>query len=442
MKISRMLYVSGVIVLSVLAVLFTSCSNPVTTAHHSISGVISDQVTGAPIDGATVVMGKYSATTDAAGKYTIALDADSTSVTGNFAVSKGTDYMFDLVQNATLNASSDPSNFNVSLRPAVAPSATVTLSGTITKNQTAIPANSAVSITIVNQNGGSSIETATYSGGYSIATPTTGANCLLVVAISYPTGSPDVFYLTDQDISTSSSSFNLQVPSSGATSVAATGVVSGASSGLGFVVPGYGTVVGYTATPTGTSFDVSVYNPDNFQVFLAQSEVQTANAPATLHFAISAPQALSASPSLPPFNLTPTTTYDDITTSTTYGYNNGTLTFKPSSDPNVNLHLVQLIPTDASGNQINQMTGILWLTSGSVTLPASIQSVISSELKATAGNYWGIALFASEATGLSMTSLFGLTSTLSNGGAVGATDFEIAAAAGGATDVVPDFIHS
>lgn len=399
MNTARVFRVGVVVALSVIALVLSSCVNPGTTntsTQHTVTGVVTDTVTGLGISGATVVLGKYTAKTDSAGKYTISLDTGSTSVTGNFAVSAGTAYGFALVQNTSLDASSPSTTLNFRLIPSSMP-AGVTISGKVTdSNGNDLSNVGTVNLEIVNQNGGASMSgSVNYSGtgtGYALTSYTTGSSCLVIATVTYTdTTPPSVFYLTNVNLSgVSPITLNLPVPTIATPVTVTTSYTTDNQVQLAFVVPGYGMVPAASFTPTSSPMTISISDPAGYELQWVQTMSVIGSTAGSVQTVVAAPQALKTAVNLSDFTLSPPSSYDDAKTQGSY--TNGTLTFSASTDPSVTAHFVLLGPqlglTKDTTGQPAGLTGVLWLTGSSVTLPSSIQSVIKG------GTDWDIASLA------------------------------------------------
>lgn len=385
------------VALSALAFALIACKNPTATPSNKISGTISDSVTGAGLPNAQVMIGKYTATSDASGNFSITLDSGVTTVSGDVAVTDGTGYDFLFDQGATIDAAGGLNNFNVPLVPVTTPATTVTISGTAQDSSgTQLANGDMVAMTIYNQAGGSTYVSTSYTGsGYTLTTPTFGPKCFVVVELT-PSGqsSPQaVYYLSNQDLSSPTTTLNLSAPTTGYTTVSGTGAAFSTTTSdtvaAGLMVPGYGVIPIAMMSLSSSSFSLPLHDPDNYQVVWEQ---YVSAQPATNTYAIqvetSTSESQSNAVSLSPLTVTAPTSYDDVS-SATYS-SSGTLNFTASNDAMGSL----VILGTSQG-----LSGYLWMTGGSVTLPTSIQNIIAKETG------WSISAYGANTSGLSFDQL-------------------------------------
>ena len=108
-----------VVVFSIMTlfVFLTGCSNgsgaASTATEYIISGTVADSVTGDAVPGAKVGIGPNILTTDSNGYYSVSVPANQ-AITGNFYVSKGTDYNFYLYSGINFTPISDLT-FNIKI---------------------------------------------------------------------------------------------------------------------------------------------------------------------------------------------------------------------------------------------------------------------------------------------------------------------------------------
>ena len=242
---------------------------PTFTSPHTISGMVTDSVTGRPIEGATIVFGTYSGTTDSTGAYGITVDSSVTSITGVFAAYKGLAYGFRICGSTTVDPTVDPV-YSFSLAPFdISGCPLRNLSGRIFDSTgVEIPDFSEVSLYIYNETGGSSYCTGMYdqaAGGYSVSTPTYGRHCFVVVNIREPAGDTFRFYCVDQDLFEDGTGYNLAIPAAGFTTVSVEGSL-GTMFWGNLVVPGGARAVMYASGMlfASSSATVEIYNPENF----------------------------------------------------------------------------------------------------------------------------------------------------------------------------------
>lgn len=143
----------------------------------TISGTVTDSVTGAPINGASVAFGSYSGITNAAGFYSIDVPTTVTAVTGTFVAYKGLEYGFRACAGIAVDPTTDPV-YDFDLAPYdTSGYSEVSLSGRIFDNAaTELGGSTSVGFFFTNADGGRSRASVSYDAatGYSVATKSTG----------------------------------------------------------------------------------------------------------------------------------------------------------------------------------------------------------------------------------------------------------------------------
>src|SRR4030042_688826 len=81
---------------------------PPVVGGGTISGTVTDSVTGEPIEDVTVVFGSYATATNVAGFYSIEVPTTVTSVTGTFVAYKGLEYAFRACAGISVDPTTDP----------------------------------------------------------------------------------------------------------------------------------------------------------------------------------------------------------------------------------------------------------------------------------------------------------------------------------------------
>jgi len=367
---------------------------PTLTSPHTISGKVTDSITGGPIEGATIVLGSCSATTDATGAYVITVDPSVSSITGVFAAYKGLAYAFRICGSTTVDLAADRV-YNVSLAPFdISGYQLRNLSGRIFDGTgVEIPEISEVSLHIYNESGGNSYCSGMYDravGGYSVSTPTYGDHCTVEVNIREPLGDTFRFYCLDQKLPPDSTAYNLTIPGSGFTSVTVGGTL-GTMFWGNLVLPGGARAVMYAS---GMLFDspsatVEIYNPGDFPISWWTIGMEMGSpGPGDMTMRIHAAQ-MDFSPviTLPPAAAAagPAGTVDP----STVAWDGGTLSFGPVTGANAYYTVV----LDDNGH-----AGFILTAGGEIALPGHFVSSVLA-----AGSGWdltvGPAWMASPAPG-------------------------------------------
>lgn len=390
MDFSRALRQAGVAFQAVLASIFVACQFPATpqtsTVLHHVSGRITDSTTGVGIAGATFILGKYKATADSTGKYSVTLDPGDTSISGDFAVVAGTGYGFTFLQDGTVDVSTDLTDLNPKLAPTSAPSNVITLSGSVTDDTGTTAQIAGVSLTILNENGGEESPKVVYPsstpGGYSAILHTFGPKCFIVATVSYDNSTHKIFYYKDADLSGASPiAWNVDVPPATSFSdVGLSGIAPGANIKAFLAVPDYGTVLIWKGLGSSAAH-IRVYDPDGYKIAWCQAQSTSTNS----RFTLTTPQSLSSNVSLPAFALTAPTAADDVRFAT---YADQTLDLGTGASTGAKRHMVR-ISTSAG------LSGYLSLTGSSAKLPSEIDSIILT------GSGWDIESAAATTEGMS-----------------------------------------
>ena len=232
---------------------------------YTISGKVTDHVTGIGVPGAKVGFGSNIATTNANGDYSVTV-AENEEISGNFYFCKGAEYNFSVISGFNLTPVSDLV-YNIEMDPvSTGGYPTHEVSGLIYKEggSTQIANGSNVYITIINEDGGISEYSNNYitDTGYLIDTQTFGTNCILFIEVGNP--EPFNYYIDNVDLSAENTTLNLtQPPSTGYYQVSVTGI-----DGTGVMgIMEYSNSVSFTQVNTylsgTTNIDVQIYNPDS-----------------------------------------------------------------------------------------------------------------------------------------------------------------------------------
>lgn len=344
--------------LGVALAVLSGCIPPDRPGGGTISGTVTDLITGDPILGAGVIFGSYSDTTDASGNYSITVDTSVSSVDGVFAVFKGLEYSFRVCGPISVDTPAE------------------------------IDDGFQVSTDIHNEKCGvGTAETFGYdkSGGtgYSGSTKTYGADCFVRVDMDDPFGDPlFTFYLTGQDLFSNRSNYNHTQPSAASyTTVTLNGTIGTMFQGH-LVVPGYGFVANYVDAGmfiASSQTTAEIYNPGNHPIsWWTITGASDTPGPGDMTMRINAQQiAFSDTITLPgPFTDTgPTATVDGATAS----WDGSTLSFDPV--PGATAYVVY--STDDSGFE-----AVIWMGSSSITFPVEF---VTSVLDPGAG--WDIVIY-------------------------------------------------
>jgi hypothetical protein len=364
--------------------LLLSCAQ--VEVQNSISGRIKNMLNGEPIAGATVLAGGYTATTDTSGNFFISVDKSEPSVSGVFAVFKGLEYKFFAMDQVSIDAASNPV-FNFSLRPIETGYPFITLSGRVyyADGTTELEDGSVVALYILNSRGG--IEQAVdtnYSqagGGYSLISRALGTDCFVGVLVVPSGGTFFSFYLKNQVLSTNQSEYDLIQPATGFTSLTLNGPIGAGLQGS-IEVPGYGLLSGFIQEAfAGTPLVLDVYNPDNYAFnWMVRTLAAgpgagdtTVRATATALAALSSPITLSV-PSGGPAAI--------VDAAGTAAWDSGTRTLSFDTTPALGASGFALNLADGSAAS---GAGILWMSSGSFTLPAALVTDVLD-----AGTAWDV----------------------------------------------------
>ncbi len=356
--------------LLISALLLLSCTPA--DVQNSISGKINNMSNGEPIAGATVLAGSYMAATDASGSFFISVDKSEPTVNGVFAAFKGLEYRFLALEQVSIDASSNPV-LNLSLIPTQAGYPFITISGRVyyADGTTELADGSSIALCILNAKGGIELAySAGYGGGYSVASRAFGTDCFVAVLVWPSGGTFFSFYLKHQDLSTNRSGYDLTKPSTGYTPVTINGPL-GASLLGNLEAPGYRILPGFVrVTFAGvTTLDLQIYNPDNFDFSWSVNtqELGTPGAGDTTVRAMAAAVAPLSSPT--GLTLPSEGPAGIVDAATTAAWDSGTSTLSFTTAPATGANGFALDLTDGSAAS---GAGILWMSSGSFSLPEAL----------------------------------------------------------------------
>jgi len=358
----------------VLAVLFIGCSTDGTSgaSEYTISGKVIDSVTGDGVSGAKVGFGTNIMTTDVSGNYSVTVTANE-AITGNFYVSKGTDYDFSVYSGINLTPVSDLT-YDIKIHPVDNSTYTThTVSGRVYDNTaTEISDFSDVNIEIINENGGRNEFYSSYdsgTGGYSIDIDTFGTDCILFIEVDDGTNPVYNYYINNIDLSAATVSLDLTQPSSGYSTVTVTGVYGDMFMGVMAYSDSISFAQVYGLIDVSTTEDVEIYNPDGKSFFWA-AMIGQMDTPAagdtTVNYAFSTVSAPGAAVTLPVPTLSAPT---EAILGTSVSYSAGTLSFTGSAD----FYSISLVPDEG------WVYGNILSPTISVDLPADIVTIITSE---------------------------------------------------------------
>ena len=381
----------------------TGDTNPITLAmdgdktvtalfiqNYSISGKVTDRVTGAPISGASLRYGEHSLATDSQGNYAVNFREVVTSslgskdailipgvqnVTGIFSVHKGLSYMFVLADGINIDPTTNPV-YNIRLLP-MDPSEyqEVIITGrAYDSSGNEIGTNSRINFIIVNELGGvSKVESSAYDssdGGYSVSTKTFGFDCF--IHVSYGGKS---FYVQNKDLSGQTTVIDLVIPqASSFTSVTISGSESSSYECV-LMVPNYLPIPKYGFATIGggsTQGTTSIYNPDGYPLLWVQKTSATVDEIDIQTGVMSDLWQFSPTATMPvlPTRTGPDTSVDAVTAT----YSNGVFSFTGVNSAN----LYAAVLAEGAGSY-----GYILSSGESIDFPAEfISSVI------TAGSVW------------------------------------------------------
>ncbi len=356
----------------VAAFFFPGCSEPGVTpgsSEYTISGKVIDSVTGDEVSDAKVGFGTNILTTDASGNYSFKVAAN-TAITGNFYVSKGTDYDFSVFSGLDLTPTSDLT-YNLKIDPVDTSAYTThTISGQIYLSGGVEIGDGSVDILIINENGGGDYYGAGYDftggTGYSIDTKTFGANCVLYISVDDGT---NVFsyYIDGVDLSGATVTIDFTQPSSGFSTIAVTGIDGDEFSGsMVYSDSIYLYQVG--GTLSGTTANVEIYNPEG-KSFVWNTTTYQLNSPGagdmTANFEDSTLSVPGTDVTLPVPSLAAPA---EAVLGSSVSYNAGTLSFTGSAD----LFSISLYATEVG------VGGYIMSPTSSVDLPNDIVAILTS----------------------------------------------------------------
>ncbi len=348
----------------ILAVLF-GCPppEPPATGGGTISGTVTDAVTGAPIGGVTVCFGSYSDDTDGAGEYSIVVPTSVTSVTGSFAAYKGLEYAFRACGGIAVNPTTDPV-YDFDLYPYdTSGYSEVTLSGRIYDNTGAeLEDWSEVFFYFSNGNGGRFWTSASYepATGYTVSTPTNGTNCFMYVQTPgfafYQTGKNLSADLTDHDLTQPAAGSYDSITLNGETG---TIIMGGLVLPTSVVLTSY--IGGIMLAPTA---NLDVYNPQDYplQWYVMTVEMDTPVAGAATVRGTIETTPFSSSINLPAAYAGSVPTA--LVSAATVTWSGSTLSFAPTTG--ANSYMVVINDNDGHCGSIQMGTG------ASVTFPSGL----------------------------------------------------------------------
>ncbi len=367
-----LLFIMSVMVLSLLLI---SCPDPGSgtgSATVTISGIVTDSYTGLPVSGVKIGFGPYTATTDAAGNYSIEA-VENEVITGNFYISRGIEYIFEVFNGIDITPVSDLVYDRTIEGDLISSYTLKTISGRIFQSDgtTEIADNSSYSITIINENGGKSHYMDFYdsaSGGYSLDTATFGTNCTLFIEADDTT--PFNYYIENIDLSAASVTLDLTKPSTGFSTVTVTGIDGDSFNGsMKYSETIYFNQV-YDSLSGTTTANVEIYNPDG-KPFVWSTSTSQLDTPSAGDYTS---KNISSSPAVPGTAVTlPVPTLagaSQAVDGTAVNYLSGELSFTGSAD--TDMYWMMLGPdSGATGGNIYSLTT-------SVSLPADILDIVTS----------------------------------------------------------------
>jgi len=297
----------------------------------------------------------------------------NTEITGNFYVSKGTEYNFRVFSSLDLTVISDFS-YNIKIDPVDTSAYTkYTVTGQVFLSDTTTEIeSSSITINIFNENGGyNEFQNITYTKGigYSLDTQTFGSSCVLFIEVNDHTNPAYSYYIKDIDLSASTVTLDFTEPSTGFSTVSVSGVVNSTFHGTMiysdsiYIVQ----IINYSL-PAITTRDVQIYNPENKSFFWTANVIQQ-NTPdtddITTQIKISAAFIPESSVTLPvPSLIAPT----EAVFGTSISYLEETLSFAGSAD----IFLITMISDEGD------FSGSITSLTISVDLPDDIVAILTS----------------------------------------------------------------
>jgi hypothetical protein len=178
--------ISFLIGITMCIFLFYSCPPPEENGEGTITGIVRDSYTGAPVGGMHITCGSKSALTGSDGRYTVSLGQSSGMVNDYICMYK-TGYFFLQIDGVEADAGKENTVNMFTNRIYMNEYDWITVSGSIYSNPgspTEIDAGSSVTLYFFNSNTGTYIINTSYSAGYSIDTPTFGSDCLVIASVT------------------------------------------------------------------------------------------------------------------------------------------------------------------------------------------------------------------------------------------------------------------
>jgi len=259
----------------------TGGSDDSDSTTYTVSGRVSDAVTGDGISNANILLGSYSTTTDSTGNFTIEVTSSST-VTGDFYVYKGLEYQPGVEQEISIDPITNP-NYEIALdRNDTSTYSAVTLSGTLAPD--AEESNKSLMVEVYNTKGGMSyiqnpsfqdIDTDPEYEEYSVTTSTFGSDCMVVIKYDYDTDDSNpktIYYVNNVDLSTDATlDIDTTNISSDTVTITNNNPEAGEYRALLYTSK-YGVIVDYPSTGLSVSANSSAQiefdNPDGYDVVL------------------------------------------------------------------------------------------------------------------------------------------------------------------------------
>jgi len=298
----------------------------------------------------------------------------NTEITGNFYVSKGTEYYFNVFSGSDLTMTADVS-YDITINPVDTSTYTThTVSGQIfLSNGVTEIEDSSVNISIFTENGGSKdFPNAEYTKGtgYSIVTETFGSSCVLFIEVNDHVNPAYSYYIDDIDLSASIVTLDLTKPSTGFSTVSVTGVVNSMFTGTMIYSDSisFDQILNYSL-PGITNRDVQIYNPYSKSFFWTTS-LTLSDAPgagdSTIKLSVTTPSVPGSAVTLAVPSLAGPT---EAVLGTSIVYSTGSLSFAGSAD----MYMVTLMP-----NEVGEISGNVMSSMVSYDLPDDIVTILTS----------------------------------------------------------------
>jgi len=384
----RLMIITGIIILGLLVItLFSTCTidssfvdliqekidGDLVPEVCTISGKVTDFVTGVGVPGAKVGFGSNIATTNVNGDYSV-LVVENEEILGNFYFCKGAEYNFSILGGFSLTPVSDLV-YNIEMDPVdIGGYPTHAVSGFIylSDGVTEISSGS-IDITIINEKSGIKdyINIAYTNGtGYSLDTVTFGNNCVLFIEVDDGTHPIFNYYIDNIDLSSVNTTLNLTQPSTGYSTVNVTGVDGSYVMGI----MEYSNSVSFIQVNTYlfgiTNKDVQIYNPGG-ENFYWSTVVYQSDYPAMNDFLynlkLSTPSVPGPSVTLPVSSLTAPA---QVVQGSSIAYSSGTLSFSGSAD----MFQILLTPVESG------LHGDIKTNTISVDIPSDIIVILESSI--------------------------------------------------------------